>query len=304
MSNFVDDLVMGLSLEQRTVPAKWLYDAKGSQLFEQICEVPEYYPTRTECRLLERHAGDIARRIGPEAEIVEFGAGSTRKVRTLLGALERPTRYMAIDISGDFLEMSAQSLGSEFAGLSITTVRADFTEELSLPARAGAGRRMGFFPGSSIGNFEPHQATDLLRRMRQVLRGGALLIGVDLVKEPEVLHAAYNDTRGATAAFNLNLLVRANREARADFNLDNWLHCAFYNPSLRRVEMHLVSRRPQRVSAAGVGFDFEEGESIHTENSYKYTVESFQEMARAAGWHPRGAWTDGQRRFSLHWLWC
>jgi dimethylhistidine N-methyltransferase len=303
VSTFVDELVAGLNLQRRAVAPKWLYDTTGSRIFEEICALPEYYPTRTEQRLLEHRAADIAQRIGPQAEIVEFGAGSTRKVRTLLQAFEQPASYVPIDISGDFLGSSVYSLRSQFPELAVRAVHADFTVGLKLPAQLGQGKRLGFFPGSSIGNFKPDVAQELLRSFHVHLNAGALLVGVDLVKDPSLLHAAYNDSLGVTAAFNMNLWARANREARADFNVDNWMHAAFYNSPLRRVEMHLISRCPQRVMVAGRAFDFEEGESVHTENSYKYTVEGFQSLARGAGWTPRGVWTDAQRRFSLHLLW-
>lgn len=296
--SFAQDLVAGL--RARRVAPKWFYDAEGSRLFERICETPEYYPTRTELALLDRHAPAFAALIGPGAEIVEFGAGASRKVRVLLDALPAPRRFVPVDISGEHLGAAAAALRADYPGLQVQPVVGDFTQRLDLPAPAG--RRVGFYPGSSIGNFDPAEAEALLRRFAGWLDGGGLLIGVDLVKEPAELHAAYNDAAGVTAAFNLNLFARANRELGADFDLSGWAHSAFYNPPLQRIEMHLVSRREQSVAVAGARFDFAEGESVHTENSYKYTVEGFQALARRAGFEPDAVWVDAQRRFALHWL--
>jgi len=299
--NFAAELAAGLRATPRSVSPKWFYDAAGSALFDRICELPEYYPTRTELALLDRHAEALAARIGPGAEIVEFGAGSSVKVRVLLDALQAPRRFVPVDISGEHLAEAATRLHADYPRLDVHPLAADFTVgTLVLPA--AAGRRVGFFPGSSIGNFDPAEAERLLTRFAGWLDGGGLLIGVDLVKAPAVLHAAYNDSLGVTAAFNLNLLARANRELGADFDLADWDHSAFYNPPLSRIEMHLVSRRRQQVSFGGERFDFAEGDSVHTENSYKYTVEGFQDLARRAGWTPRAVWTDAARRFALHWL--
>jgi len=297
---FEDEFIAGLRARPRAIAPKWFYDTEGSRLFEQICELPEYYPTRTELGLLDRHAPEMAARIGPGAEIVEFGAGASVKVRVLLDALEAPRRFVPVDISGEHLQGAAALLRRDYPQLDVAPLAADFTGALVLPP--AAGRRVGFFPGSSIGNFEPETAEQLLRRFGDWLPGGALLIGVDLVKDPGVLHAAYNDARGITAAFNLNLLARANRQLGANFDLAQWAHSAFYQPRLRRIEMHLVSRQQQAVVVAGQRFEFEEGDSMHTENSYKYTVDGFQALARRAGFVPAAVWTDAARRFSLHWL--
>lgn len=301
-STFAEELVAGLATRPRAVAPKWFYDSAGSALFDRICELPEYYPTRTEFAMLDQHAGALAAAIGPGAEIVEFGAGASRKVRLLLDALAAPAGFVPVDISGEHLEAAAAQLRRERPGLVVRPVVGDYTAGPTLALPPAAGRRVGFYPGSSIGNFDPEAAGALLVRFREVLAGGGLLIGVDLVKSPAVLHAAYNDAAGVTAAFNLNLLARANRELGADFDLGAWEHAAFYHPGLQRVEMHLVSRRAQRVRVAGRAFDFDEGESIHTENSYKYTVDGFRALARRAGWAPQAVWTDGQRRFALHWL--
>ncbi|HEY0823144.1 MAG TPA: L-histidine N(alpha)-methyltransferase, partial [Ramlibacter sp.] len=233
---------------------------------------------------------------------VEFGAGSLRKVRLLLQAFDAPARYLPIDISGDHLRDAAAILRTEFAGLDVQPVVADYTQEVVLPPRAGRGRRVGFFPGSTLGNFTPQESLAFLERAAQVLRGGALLLGADLVKDPQVLHAAYNDAQGVTAAFNLNLLVRANRELGANFVPAQFAHYAFYNAPLQRIEMHLLSRVQQAVTLCGERFAFEEGESLHTENSYKFTVAGLRALAERAGFRAGPVWTDPERLFSVHWL--
>ncbi|MEO8122539.1 MAG: L-histidine N(alpha)-methyltransferase [Burkholderiales bacterium] len=300
MTEFEHALVSGLASRPRSISPKWFYDAEGSKLFEHICELPEYYPTRTELALLDRHAAAIASRIGPGCEIVEFGAGAIHKVRLLLDALDTPVRFVPVDISGEHLLGAADALRAEHPALDVRPVVGDFTRALTLPP--SVGRRVGFFPGSSIGNFDPPRAATLLRHFASLLADGGLLIGVDLFKDPAILHAAYNDSAGVTAAFNLNLWARANRDAGADFDLSQWMHSAFYNAPLRRIEMHLVSRRAQRVTVAGTQFEFEEGDSVHTENSYKYTVAGFQNLAREAGFTAAACWTDSAHRFALHWL--
>lgn len=300
--NYADCLLAGLSRNPREIPCKYFYDAEGSRLFDAICDLPEYYQTRTETALLRRHAGEIAALIGPDVEILEFGAGSLRKVRILLEALESPRAYTPLDISGDYLGEVVRVLAADYPALALRPLVGDFTLPLSIPALPGHPRRIGFFPGSTIGNFRPEAAAALLRRMRGVLKGGGLLVGVDLVKDPARLHAAYNDAAGVTAAFNKNLLARANRELGADFDLDGFAHYAPYNPARQRIEMYLVSLRRQRVTVAGRRFDFAAGEAVHTEDSHKYTLESFREMAARAGFCPRAVWTDPERLFSLHWL--
>jgi dimethylhistidine N-methyltransferase len=302
-SEFARDLGAALASRPRVISPKYFYDARGSQLFDRICELPEYYPTRTELSILAERAPEIAALAGPRAEIVEFGAGSLRKVRLLLDAFERPARYLPIDISADHLAVSAVGLRADYPGLDVQPLAADYTQRLLLPAPTpGAGRRIGFFPGSTLGNFTPEEALHFLRMAAQVLRGGALLLGADLVKDPAVLHAAYNDSQGVTAAFNLNLLARANRELGADFELAQFSHYAFYNAPRQRIEMHLVSRRRQVALLCGRRFEFEEGESLHTENSHKFTLDSLRALAVKAGFEPGPAWTDPDRLFSVHWL--
>jgi L-histidine Nalpha-methyltransferase len=300
--NFSEALVAGLSRTPKEISCKYFYDADGSRLFDAICELPEYYQTRTETALLAGHAQEIAALIGPHAEIVEFGAGSLRKVRLLLDAAAELRGYTPVDISGDYLMDVTQTLAAEYPNLRLRPLVADFTAPMAIPVLPGVARRVGFFPGSTIGNFRPDAATALLRRMRAALGGGSLLIGVDLVKDPLRLHAAYNDGAGITAAFNKNLLLRANRELGADFALDQFAHYAPYNPAAHRIEMYLVSLKRQSARIAGQRLDFAEGEAIHTEDSHKYTVDGFREMAVRAGFTPRAVWCDDQKLFSIHWL--
>jgi dimethylhistidine N-methyltransferase len=303
--SFAADVRAMLASRPRSISPKWFYDERGSQLFDAICELSEYYPTRTELAILSQHAGEIASHMGPRAEIVEFGAGSLRKVRLLLDAMDEPARLLPIDISGEHLARCAVELQRDYAGLDVQPVVADYTQRLLLPAPLPhAGRRVGFFPGSTIGNFTPEEALHFLVVAGQVLRGGALLLGADLVKDPGVLHAAYNDARGVTAAFNLNLLERANRELGTDFDLSKFWHSAFYNAPRSRIEMHLVSRERQCVQWGGERFDFAEGEAIHTENSYKFTIEGLHALAVRAGFRPGPVWTDPDRMFSVHWLYA
>jgi dimethylhistidine N-methyltransferase len=299
---FIASLADGLSRTPKEIACKFFYDAEGSALFEAICALPEYYQTRTEVALLRRHAGEIAGLIGADAEIVEFGAGALRKVRVLLDALERPRGYSPIDISGAYLRDVTRRLAADYPRLALRPLVADFTTAVHLPALPDAKSRAGFFPGSTIGNFRPDAAMALLRRMREMLNGGGLLIGVDLVKDPALLHAAYNDAAGVTAAFNKNLLARANRELDAGFDLDAFAHYAPYNPKAQRIEMYLVSLKRQSVTLNGRVVEFQAGESIHTEDSHKYTMESFREIAARAGFVPRAVWADENRLFSLHWL--
>ena len=292
-----------LLVHPHSISPKYFYDARGAALFEAICEVPEYYLTRTELRLYETHAAEMAQAIGPDAEIVEFGAGAMTKIRILLGALQNPRRYVPLDISDAHLHASAAALALEFPTLSVTPVAMDFSQEFALPAQAeDARRRVGFFPGSSLGNFSPSEAERFLATAARVLRGGGLLIGIDLVKDPNILHAAYNDSAGMTAAFNRNLLVRANRELGTGFVPAEFAHYAFFNPSLNRVEMHLLCLRPQQIQLGDEIFTLAAGASLHTENSYKYTLDGFRTLARSAGFEPRQVWCDREGWFSVHWL--
>jgi len=303
IGDFAQALVAGLSGRPKSIPCKYFYDQTGSLLFERICELPEYYPTRTELSLLESRAPDIAALIGPAAELVEFGAGASRKVRLLLDALKSPRSFIPIDISGAHLRDAAAKLAAAYPGLQVRPVVADYTRPFALPQlAAGARRRIGFFPGSTIGNFTRVEALAFLRAAARLLSGGGMLIGVDLVKDPGILHAAYNDASGVTAAFNKNVLARANAELGANFDLARFAHYAFYNPRDQRIEMHLMSLARQRVRVLGHEIAFIEGETIHTEDSHKYTLDGFRVLAAEAGFVPRAAWTDPARLFSLHWL--
>jgi L-histidine N-alpha-methyltransferase len=276
-------------------------DRRGSELFERITMLPEYYPTRIEIGILEAHAGAIAKLIPADAAVVEFGAGSAAKTRILLRAAPHVSAYVPVDISGEFLASGAARLRQHLPQLRVFPVEADFTKPFVLPAALGAGPRVGFFPGSTIGNFEPHEATTLLRHAAAMLGPGALfIVGVDLVKDPHVLNRAYNDSAGVTAAFNLNILLRINRELAGAFDPANFRHSAFYNQEQRRVEMHIVSLVRQKVRVCGRAIEFRRGETIHTENSYKYTVEQFRCHAVAAGWANLATWVDGENYFSVH----
>ena len=252
--------------------------------------------------LLRRHAAEIAGLIGPGAEMVEFGAGALRKIRILLDALDSPRGYSPIDISGDYLRGVVQQLAADYPQVALRPLEGDFTLPIKLAMMPGATRRAGFFPGSTIGNFPPDAAMALLRRMREMLNGGGLLVGVDFVKDPAILHAAYNDAAGVTAAFNKNLLARANRELDADFDLDAFAHYAPYNPRAQRIEMYLVSLKRQSVRLGDGRIEFAAGEAVHTEDSHKYSIECFREIAVRAGFAPRAVWCDDNRLFAIHWL--
>ncbi len=297
---FEVDLLAGLQRRNKRIPSKYFYNTEGSRLFERVTELSEYYPTRSEISILKTHVPEIAQLIGPDVEMIEFGAGSLRKVRILLDVLRSPQRYTPIDVAGEYLTEVAQTLEREYPSLDVTPVIADFTQPLEL--ETSSFRRVGFLPGSTIGNFSPSQAATLLRNIRETLNNGGLLIGVDLVKCPSILHAAYNDVDGVTASFNKNLLVRANQELGADFNLDSFMHHSCYNPVSRKIEMYLVSVERQRVRIADSVFNFVEGEAIHTEDSYKYTCDSFRTLAVEAGYEPRALWTDQTQSFSVQWL--
>jgi dimethylhistidine N-methyltransferase len=300
-SVFETDVLRGLSATPKTLAAKYFYDATGSQLFEQITDLPEYYPTRSEMSILRDEAAGIAKLIPEGAALVEFGSGSSKKARILLSAAPRLAAYVPVDICPEMLEQDAAELRPDFPGLKVLPVTADICYPFDLPAEAKAAPvRVGFFPGSTIGNFEPHEAAGFLRNAAKILgRGAALIIGADLVKPTEVLNAAYNDKAGVTAKFNLNLLTRINRELGGTFKLDTFEHHAFFNRERNRVEMHLASLKRQKVKVAGECFDFRAGETIHTENSYKYSVESLGALARGAGWVPAGVWSDAEKYFSI-----
>jgi dimethylhistidine N-methyltransferase len=301
-SEFEIDVLEGLHSIPKHLPAKYFYDAAGSRLFERITDLPEYYPTRSEIRILRRHAADIANMIPSGAALVEFGSGSSKKARILLkAAAPKLSAYVPVDICGEMIEQEAAELRPDFPLLKVLPVTADICKPFELPREAkDAPARIGFFPGSTIGNFEPHEAAAFLRNAANILgRGATLIIGVDLIKPADVLNAAYNDAEGVTAQFNLNLLTRINRELGGTFRLDSFEHHAFYNRERHRVEMHLASLKRQKVKVAGDTIDFRIGETIHTENSYKYSIESLSALARGVGWLPAGVWTDSRKYFSI-----
>ena len=300
---FMQDLQTALSQTPKRISPKYFYDQAGSALFDRICVLPEYYPTRTELSILQSHAADMSACMGENADIIEFGAGSLQKIRYLLNVARNPARYIPMDISGPHLKAASAELQTEFVTLKILPVVADYTNPWHLPsALSGTGKRVAFFPGSTIGNFSPAQAHTFFQNCVQHLSGGALLLGVDLIKSPDVLHAAYNDSQGVTAAFNLNILTRANRELGCDFDLTQFAHSAFYNAPLRRIEMHLLSLKSQIVHLNGVPYAFEQGETLHTEYSHKFTIAGVQQAAYLAGLETGPVWTDPQQYFGLFWL--
>ncbi|HEY0234665.1 MAG TPA: L-histidine N(alpha)-methyltransferase [Afipia sp.] len=298
--SFARDVIAGLSQQPKQLPPKYFYDETGSHLFEQITLLPEYYPTRTELKILRDRGPDIASIIPHGAALVEFGAGATTKVRLLLDRCEF-SAYVPVDISGAFLNGQADALRSDFPDLAVHAVVADFTTPFALPEAVKDMPKVGFFPGSTIGNFDPLEARAFLNSARNILGEGAtMIVGVDLEKAEPVLHAAYNDSAGVTARFNENVLARINRELGGDFDLSNFVHRAIYNRERHRIEMHLVSREAQNAHLCGETFSFGAGESIHTESSYKYSTQRFQALARESGWTPQAIWTDEGKMFSVH----
>jgi dimethylhistidine N-methyltransferase len=300
-SEFEADVIAGLSRGQKSIPPKYFYDELGSRLFEEITRLPEYYPTRTEIGILQAHARDLNGIIPQGAALVEFGSGSCTKVQILLDNVPAIAAYLPVDISGDFLKDQAKRIAQAYPNLPVNPVVADFTKPFALPGQFAQMPKAGFFPGSTISNFEPHDAVPFMRNAAQTIgKGGVMVMGVDLVKDTAMLNAAYNDGAGITAKFNLNLLRRINRELDGNFDLRSFEHHAFYNSERRRIEMHLASTKRQKVSVAGRMFSFRAGETIHTENSYKYTPGSFAALARGCGWTPEIAWTDPKELFSVN----
>mgnify|MGYP000138508756 CR=1 FL=1 len=303
-ADFAAEVLDGLGGRPRRIAPKFFYDAAGSDLFDQICELPEYYPTRTELALLDQIAPDIRALAGPGATVIEFGAGGARKAHLLLNALDDPARYTAIEISRAAIEATLEDLGGHHPDLDLMGICADFMAPLDFDREwLGAGRRICFFPGSTLGNFERPEALAFLRNAR-TLAGpdGAMLLGVDLIKDRAVLHAAYNDAAGVTAAFNLNLLARMERELEAQLDTGHFTHHAFFNEDRARIEMHLRATRPTQIALHGHRFGFDAGDTIHTESSHKYTLDALAELARAAGWNVEKSWTDPRGWFSLSWL--
>ena len=296
------EVIEGLMREQKVLPAKYFYDHIGSQLFEQITQQPEYYPTRTELAILEQHRAEIARSIGDVHTLIEYGSGSSRKIQMLLETFTHLDTYMPIDISKDFLMESARQLSERYPALHIKAVCGDYSQSISLPVEEFQ-KRVIFFPGSTIGNFEPEEAMRFLRHSSRILEtGDGFLIGVDLKKSVDVLERAYNDAAGVTAAFNLNMLTHLNQMLEGTFDVTRFEHHAFYNEEKGRIEMHLRSQLDQLVQVGDVTVPFKQGETIHTENSYKYSKEEFEILARQSGFHPVNCWIDDNERFSVHYL--
>ena len=301
-SELQEELLAGLQAAAPFINPKFFYDERGSQLFSEICEVPEYYPTRTEVEILQTHSASIASVIGPDCELIEPGAGNCAKVRNLISDLQ-PAVYLPLDISGEYLMIAARELDEAFPGLAVVPLVADFTDGFKLPKMDSDGRRVLFYPGSTIGNFSPEAARDFLGYVARLLgTGGGLLIGVDLHKDSATLNAAYNDSRGVTAAFNRNVLYHANELLDADFQPDHFEHVAFYNESQRRIEMHLESSQVQQVRCADLVLDFAQGDRIHTEYSYKYSLQDFSRLAASVGFTPHTSWVDEQERFSVQYF--
>ena len=299
-SAFAGDVIDDLSQHPKRLSPKYFYDAAGSELFEQITLLPEYYPTRTELSILRDRGSAISAIVPDGAALVEFGAGATTKVRLLLNECAFKA-YVPVDISGDFLKAQADALCKDFPGLGVYPVAADFTASFALPESIAGMPKVGFFPGSTLGNFEPHEACGFLRSARDILGQGAqMVIGVDLEKDERVLYEAYNDRAGVTARFNLNVLHRINRELGGNFDISAFTHRSIYNRDRHRIEMHLISRKAQSVRVLGHNFSFRPGESIHTESSYKYSLERFTALARGADWKVRESWTDNAGMFSVH----
>jgi dimethylhistidine N-methyltransferase len=300
---FLRDVLAGMAQPDKHLPCKYFYDQRGSDLFDRICDLPEYYPTRCETAILERHAGEMAALLGRDCTLIEYGSGSGRKTRLLLERLEGAPRYIPVDVSRDCLYRAAQQLARDYPHIAVTPLCADFTRPFTLPREAREGRRAVYFSGSTIGNFLPGAATLLLRDMVALVGPeGGLLIGADLKKPRSILEPAYNDSQGVTALFNLNLLARINRELGADFVLENFHHRAFYNEEHGRIEIHLVSLAAQTVRIASQRFDLEAGETICTEYSHKYSPADFRTLAAGAGLRVLHVWTDAEERFSVQYL--
>jgi dimethylhistidine N-methyltransferase len=299
--DFAANVIDGLSRPHKSLPCRFFYDARGSELFEEITTLPEYYLTRAEMAILEAHAAEMGKRVPARAVLVEFGSGSSRKTEILLKNLGELAAYVPVDVSESALSDAEQRLGARFPALTVRPVLGDFEQPVALPEDLAKTHKLGFFPGSTIGNFAPAGARRLLGAMREMLAAESrLIVGVDLKKDARALIRAYNDVQGVTAAFNLNLLTRINRELGGSFDLTAFRHEAIYDPREGRIEMHLVSLKTQVASVQGHRFRFAPGETIHTENSYKYTIGQFQELARKAGWVPERVWTDEGKLFSMH----
>jgi L-histidine Nalpha-methyltransferase len=294
----------GMRKHPRQLSPVWFYDELGSFLFDSICELPEYYLTRTESQIMHSHAADMAHHIGPDAAIIEFGSGTSTKTRLLLNHLEKPAAYVPVDIARDHLLTAASAIQRDYSTLRVIPICADFTQPFDLPASVYAARRRAvYFPGSTLGNFAPEQAQELLRRMRQIIgANGAVLIGIDLKKDPRILERAYNDRAGVTAEFNVNALRHLNRELGTDFDLDAFEHTAVWVEDRSRIEMHLISKRDQDVRIGDETVHIEKGEHLTTEFCHKYTLETFADLAATAGLSVSRVWMDPERKFSVQLL--
>lgn len=303
-ADLFDEVIKGLKASPRALAPKFFYDEKGSKLFDAICKTDEYYPTRTEKKIIKNNLDDIAKHIGDDCLLIEPGSGSSEKVRLILDSIN-PKAYMPMDISKDYLRTAAEDVADEYPWLEVHAACVDYTQPFPLPPCHSQARKVAFFPGSSIGNFDPEHAVKFLNHIAKILQGdneGGLLIGVDLKKDKERLDAAYNDSDGYTAAFNQNLLNRISNELDAGFDTRNFSHHAFYNEELGRIEMHLISNEAHTVSIGEHHFEFDKNETIHTESSYKYSIEEFQTLAKKAGFLPVDVWTDDEQLFSVHYF--
>jgi len=298
------EVLSGLQKKPKTISPKFFYDQQGSQLFSQICQLVEYYPSSTEMKIMRENIGEITRLVEPDSLLIEYGSGSSSKTRLLLDHLPTLAAYIPVDISKDYLLIAAESLRCCYPNLVVSPLWADFTKPFFLPEiQKWFTKKLAYFPGSTIGNFYPQQAVDFLRHVAVVVgTGGGLLVGVDLQKDPAILNQAYNDAKGVTAAFNLNMLAHINRRFQANFDMNQFEHSAFYNQEDGRIEMHLISKRGQRVSINGSLIDLDQGESILTEVSYKYTLESFARIAHKAGFNVQKVWLDSRKYFSVQYL--
>ncbi len=299
--NLLDEVETGLNKTNKELPCKLFYDERGSRLFDQICELPEYYPTRTETGIMTTYADEMSRAVGSRCLLIEYGSGSSAKTRILLEHLRDPVAYVPIDISREHLMESAGRISRAWPDLEVLPVCADYEQSFDIPAHLRPEKsRLVYFPGSTIGNFHPREVKKFLDRVARVCGiGGRLLIGVDLKKDPGILNRAYNDSAGVTAEFNLNILRRINRELGADFDPRRFRHHAYYNETAGRIEMHLVSTTRQRIHVNGSGWDFAEGETVWTESSYKYSIEEFEVLARRSGFEKEVVWTDEYALFSV-----
>lgn len=302
-ADFLDDVLAGLRKLQKELPAKYFYDQRGSQLFEEITRLPEYYLTRTEIGILRERAPEIASRIGDDAALIELGSGSSAKVRIILDQIRRGITYIPVDLSREFLESAAKTIEADYANATVLAVHGDYTKPFAIPRAETFRKRVVFFPGSTIGNLLPEEVSSFLAQTASMLQSGdAMIVGVDLKKDPAILHAAYNDSRGVTAEFNLNVLRRINEELAANFDLARFEPFAYYDEAKGRIEMHLRSIGDQTIAIAGHRFTIRDGETIHTENSYKYSIDDFRRLVNGTGFHTERVWTDSESLFSVYYL--